>query len=253
MKFLFYWLACLLCFTTPAWSQDLILKNKLNEAKAGDYIVTAQGRLYTLLHVYSKEGNKLILEEINVPQSNIDLNNFSWRKWVESGAPGNSSWVMYQVNLSDGTMSQPYSFSANRFYLIPESDNFLTQLLNLKMTLVPANERKKAGAPPDNGAPDWRPLWQPPLIFEGRTIQNAFFNAFKARWPRDNSELSGKVIVAYLPDSQQQVPSYFPYWLEVSGLVGKAKIRIIDSGTGLVSPKDKNTVHNIFNPKPVQY
>ncbi len=253
MKTVFCWLACLLCFFVPGWAQDLVLKDKLNAAKAGDYIVTAQGRLYTMLHIFSKERNKLILEEINVPQSSINLDNISWKKWVEDGAPGNSSWVMYNIDLSDGMMSQPYSFTANRFFMIPESDNFLSQLLNLRMELILAKDRKRSGAAPDNGAPDWRPIWQPPLIFEGKTIQNAFFNAYKARWPRDNTELSGKVIIAYLPDTQQKVPNYFPYWLEISGLVGKAKIRIIDSGTGLVSPKDANFVKDIFNPKPVEH
>ena len=35
----------------------------------------------------------------------------------------------------------------------------------------------------------------------------------------------------------QNYPSYFPYWLQVNGVAGKAKIRIIDSGSNLKSPK----------------
>ncbi len=236
----------LLCFASFAFSDDLILKNKLKDAKPGDYIVTAQGKVYSLIHIYSKEDNRLILEEITVPQSKIPSENFSWRTWVNDNAPGNSSWVLYKINLADGTMSQPYSFTMNRYFSIPDSDNFLSQLLNLKLQIVKAHDRKRVGAAPDKGAPDWRPLWQPPLIVEGQTVTNAFFDAYKAQWPRDGSEMSGKTILVYLPDYNLKVPSYFPYWLEISGLVGKAKVRIVDSGTGLKSPKDENFIRSLF-------
>lgn len=236
------------CLATGLFGEDLelVLKDKLKNASPGDFIVTAQGKIYSVLHIYSKEDNKIILEEINVPQSKIPSENFSWRNWVSQSAPGNSSWVMYKINLNDGSMTQPYSFTLNRYFSIPDSDNFLRQLLNLRLQIVKATERKRAGVAPDKGAPDWRPMWQPPLIVDGKSINNAFFDAYKTQWPRDGSELSGKSILVYLPDANLKVPAYFPYWLEVAGLVGKAKVRIIDSGTGLKSPRDNTFVRSLF-------
>lgn len=237
---------CLLCLTSPILAQDLSLLSKLKGAVQGDYIVTAQGRGYTLLDIYSKTDNALILEEITIPASAVNTDNFSWRDWIAQGAKGNTSWIMYKVDLSSGNVSQPYSFTANRILSIPDRDNFLKQLLSLQWTLVPTSERKKSGPPPDQGTPDWRPLWQPPLIIDGKKIPNAFFNAYKTRWPSDGGEISGKSIVIFIPDPNMSVPSYFPYWMEVSGMIGKAKVRIIDSGRGIVSPKDKHFVQSLF-------
>ena len=50
------------------------------------------------------------------------------------------------------------------------------------------------------------------------------------------ADLSNKTIEIYLPRNSQIYPTYFPYWLQVNGVAGKAKIRIIDSGSRLKSP-----------------
>jgi hypothetical protein len=47
---------------------------------------------------------------------------------------------------------------------------------------------------------------------------------------------SGKSIEVYVPHENNKYPSYFPYWLQISGLISNAKVRIIDSGTGMISP-----------------
>ena len=85
------------------------------------------------------------------------------------------------------------------------------------------------------------------MIVEGQVVPGVEFNAWRTRWIKDDSELSGKVIDIYLPKDADKHLSYFPYWLQISGVVGKAKVRIIDSGLGLRSPKPKLT------PRPTQY
>ncbi len=92
------------------------------------------------------------------------------------------------------------------------------------------------GPKPFSG-PDMRPVWQPRLIIEGKPDDGVAFDAWRADWPRDGSDLSNKTIEIYLPKDNQSYPSYFPYWLQINGTAGKAKIRIIDSGSNLQSPK----------------
>ncbi len=83
---------------------------------------------------------------------------------------------------------------------------------------------------------DNRPFWQPRLIVEGTEITGVTFDAWRGRWPKDDSELSNKTIEVYLPSKESGYPCYF-HWLQVSGLVGKARVRIVDSGHNLKSPQ----------------
>lgn len=94
------------------------------------------------------------------------------------------------------------------------------------------------GPRPPEGARDTRRYWAPKMVYEGEVVFDLKFEAWKTRWPRDCTEMSGKTITAYLPEEgQRKYPAYFPYWLEIQGMLGKAKVRIIDSGKGLRSPR----------------
>lgn len=229
-------LLCWILSASPHLQADgLVLRENLKRAQPGDYLVISSSKTDTLMHIYDKQGNILTIEEIAVPQGRHS-NKISWKEWVRQNAPGNTSWVMYEIDLQTGQMLRYYSFSKNGWFEIPEADNFLSKLLNLKLTQIPLEARKRVGPKPNSG-PDWRPLWQPRMIAEGRPINNVQFDAWRTKWPRDGSELSGKIIEIYLPQDSQRYPSYFPYWLQINGVVGKAKIRMIDSGSNLQSPK----------------
>jgi hypothetical protein len=142
---------------------------------------------------------------------------------------------MYEIDLKTGQMLRYYSFTKKGWFEIADADNFLSKLLNLKLVKTPEQARKKVGPKPVSG-PDWRPIWQPQMIVDGKRIKGVSFDAWRTRWPRDGGDLSGKTIEVYLPQDSQRYPSYFPYWLQISGMVGKAKLRIIDSGSQLKSP-----------------
>lgn len=185
--------------------------------------------------IRNKNNQVLTIEEIAVPE-NKSPSKMSWKEWVNQNAPGNTSWVAYDINLNNGQMIRYYSFTKKNWFEIPDGDNFLSKLLNLRLTKIPDSARKKVGPPPISG-PDWRPLWQPRMIVNGEPIKNVPFDAWRTRWPQDGSDLSNKTIEVFLPRDSQLYPSYFPYWLQINGAVGKAKIRIIDSGTQLQSPK----------------
>ena len=227
-------------------AEEISLKDNLKLAKKGDYIVISSNKTQTLMHIYDKQGQSLIIEEVSIPESKRPP--LSWKEWMNLHAPHHTLWVMYEMDLNTGQMGRYYSFTKNNWFEIPDADNFLSKLLSLKLNRIPDNARKKVGPKPISG-PDWRPMWQPKMVVEGLPIKGIVFDAWRTKWPRDGSELSGKTIEVYTPRESANYPSYFPYWLQINGAVGKAKIRIIDSGFNLHSPKP--TLTNISEMKDV--
>ncbi|MEI8365136.1 MAG: hypothetical protein WCF65_01840 [Parachlamydiaceae bacterium] len=224
-------------FAASAAMAELLLRENLKRAQPGDYLVTAQNKNYTTLLIRSKTEETLSIEEITIPMARISQEGFSWRQWVQQGAPGHTCWIMYTIHLSSGTMQKTFSFTRNEWVTIPEAQNFFSTLLNLRLKLVDENERKKVGVPRSSDTVDRRRLWQPALVVDGKVVPEVYFDAWRTRWPSDNSELSGKIIEVYIPKENDKFPSYFPYWLQISGIVGNAKVRIVDSGSDLASPR----------------
>lgn len=217
-----------------------LLKTNLSRAQPGQYLVTAQNKNFSILLVEKKEGDILDIHEITVPSQKIPKAEFSWKNWIANGAPGSTSWLLYRIHIPTGTIQHTYSFTRNEWVSIPQAQNFLTTLLNLKFSQIPALERKKVGPSPVFGLPDLRANWTPPMIVEGKKIPGVSFTAWRTQWPKDGSELSSRTIEVYVPEESDKYPSYFPYWLQVSGLMGKAKVHIIDSGNG-ASGKPQST------------
>lgn len=226
-----------LCFflfiSASAIEGSLLLRDNLQNAQAGDYIVTAQGKNYCLLHIYDKAPGKLTIEEISIPSSKVPKHHFSWKNWAMEGAAGCTSHVLYSLDPSTGQMQNFFTQKQGRWYEVSPQGNFLSTLLNLQFQFVTPDQRRRVGITLSSN--DRRPLWQPKMVVEGRTIEGIHFDAWKAAWPKDGSDLAGKMIEVYLPQANTGYPSYFPYWLQISGLVGNAKIRIVDSGRGLTS------------------
>jgi len=222
--------------TGKAAAEEMLLRNNLVRAQAGDYLVTMQNKNYTVLLIQGKQKEQLTIEEVTVPMARIPSQAFSWRSWLANGAPGHTCWVIYTIDLPTGTMQHTYSYTRKEWISIPKSQNFLSTLLNLNLQQIPLNERKKIGPPPLFGSKDQRAIWQPHLIIDGKAVQGVAFDGWRTRWPKDGSELADKTIEVYLPQKNEGYPSYFPYWLQISGMLGKAKVRIVDSGSGLLLP-----------------
>lgn len=219
----------------PLNAEELYLRNNFQRAQTGDFIVVAASKTQTVMHISKKENQILSIEEIAVPQSRRPLN-MNWKEWVRQGAPGHSSWVTFDIDLKSGQMTRYYSYTKKNWYEIPEADNFLTKLLNLKFVKIHDQARKRIGPKARSGR-DNRPTWQPIMKVDGQIIKGVAFDAWRTRWPRDGTDLSGKTIEVFLPADSLSYPAYFPYWLQINGAIGKAKIRIIDSGSGLQSPR----------------
>lgn len=214
----------------------IYLRDNLKKSNPGDFIVTVQNKTYTLLRISDKSDQLLTIEEITIPMEKI-AKRHSWKNWVANNAPGNTSWIIYSIDLTNGKMKENYSFTKKTWYKVSDADNYLSKLLNLRLIKIPLKDRKKIGIPPDGGGPDWRVVWQPQMVVDGKVIPGVQFDAWRTHWPKDGSDLSGRTIEVYVPAENEKYPSYFPYWLQISGMVGKAKMRIIDSGQNLVSPK----------------
>lgn len=241
---LFLFLSLFIISVTSLFGEtnEMMLRDNLSKAKPGDFLVTAQNKNYTMMIIKSREGELLNVEEITMPMSRVPNEGFSWRNWVQQGAPGNTCWLMYTIHLPTGAMQQIFSFTRNEWVTIPQSQNFMSTLLNLNLKKIAYHERKKVGPPPASDQPDRRAYWQPKLVVDGKTVNGVIFDGWRTKWPKDGSELSGKIIEVYVPKENDKYPSYFPYWLQVSGVVGNAKVRIIDSGTGLYHNQLKNSL-----------
>lgn len=236
MKYIFLTFFIISTYFTALEAADpeIFLRNNLSKARKGDYLVTAQYKNYTILIIRNKDDTQLDIDEITLPMAKKPNNkSFSWRTWVQNGAPGNTCWVIYSIHQPSGTIQNTFSFTRNEWITIPQSQNFLSTLLNLSLKQIPANERKRVGPPPASDSTDRRPIWHPQMIVDGVPLKGVLFDAWRTRWPKDNSELSGRVIEVFVPKDSERYPTYFPYWLQINGMVGKAKVRIIDSGKDL--------------------
>lgn len=230
---IFYGVCLLFCLLfSTIQTEEMYLRDNLQLAHVGDFIVTSQNKNYTILLIDNINQSEITIEEITVPTHRITLKGFSWKNWISMNAPGHTCWVRYVIDTSSGQMKEYFSYTKNGWYTLQDSDNFLTTLLNLKLRKVSIKERKKVGPPPPSQVTDKRPYWQPKLVFEGQTVPGVTFDAWRTFWPKDSSDLSGKIIEVYVPQNPGAYPAYFPYWLQVSGIVGKAKVHIIDSGRG---------------------
>lgn len=198
-------------------SADITLHDRLPSAQVGDYAVIHQGRLYTFFHIISKKGETLGVEEISIPQPIARDTIHSWVAWRQEQAPFNSSWVLYQINIPSGNIENFYSFTQKTWCTVSEEESFLHTLLKLALT------------PKDSTSTP------PPMIVQGKPIQGASLQAYTTRWPRDNSPLSDRQLDLYLPSSPPTstapYPSYLPYWVQIEGFAGRAKLRIVDSGS----------------------
>lgn len=227
----------MLSCTSSYAENDLVLRDRLQRAETGDFLVMAFGKNITVMLIEGKTPATLTIQEISVPSSRV-AKQTRWKEWVQQDAPCHTAWVRYTVALESGQMLDYYSFTQHTWCDVSQTDHFLATLLNLRFKLIPFQKRKKIGPQPISGNPDNRRLWQPPMVFEGQTITNITFDAWQTRWPKDKSDLSGKIIEVYLPAEGSPYPAYFPYWLQISGLIGKAKLRIVDSGRNLTSPRN---------------
>jgi hypothetical protein len=226
MKYLFFVLICVsgYCFE---------LKERLEKAKNGDYIVFEANKMITLLAIRSVTPSSIVLEEISMPTQNLKKKPSSWSEWIQSKAPGHSSWTMVEIDPRTGQVLECYSFSKSCWMQMNAKDSLLSTLLNLPLKTIPQDKQRKIGPMPNADEPDFRKVWAPPLTYEGNKIENALFDVFETVWPKDNSEIAGKPVALYF-DQGGRFP--LPFWIQVETNHVSATLRAIDSGRNLPNP-----------------
>ncbi len=226
------------CFILVAWaftsaasaaSLDSPLLDRLERAKNGDFTVLEAGKTITLLAVRAKTERSLVIEEISAPADVVVKKNGTWGEWVKTHAPGHTSWSMMEIDLKTREIVECYSFSKSAWISL-HKEHFLLGLLQLPLTPVAANQRRRIGPLPQEGEADRRGIWNPPLMIDGKKLDHALFDVFQALWPQDGSELGGQTVSLYFDVGRQ---SLVPSWIQVDTAHATASMRAIDSGKNL--------------------
>ena len=202
------------------------IKNKFSTAKKGDYIVTLQNNIYSLLLVQDIKNETITISEISIPKNKVKKK-FSWRVWVEKNAPSNTSWNIYEIDLKNQKVLKCFSVSRNSFLNLENNDTFFLTLLNLKLLPLEKDKRKKIGPPPKNGQMDTRSIWNPKVKIDGKP-KKINFNVYQAAWPKDKTSFSGKILDIYF---NEDFP--FPFWIQVKGSHLEFMLKTMDSGKDL--------------------
>jgi len=209
------------------------LSEAFTKAEVGDFVVFAEQKHLTLFRIAASTEDEIAIEEITIPASLIDLTAVSWKKWLEEEAPHYSSWTVTRFEKKSGTLISCLSKVNHEWIENKPLFVFLPTLFQLPLVPVPKDEQKRIGPAPMAGEIDRRKLWVPKVIVNGKELlPPPPFEVYRTKWPKDGGELSEKTIYLYFPVSKEAL-SYFPYWVEIVGIVGKVKLRVVDSGKGL--------------------
>jgi hypothetical protein len=228
MKLFYLCLAILITSNLSA----LNLKERLSNGKVGDYIVTEEKNVCTLIRIHRILNKQITLEEITFPKS---AKPNDYQVWLTSYAKGATSWTIFDLNLDSNEISKAYSVLKNCYLSVNTESSFLIKLLSENFEPIPIEERKKIGARPKEGG-DFRKVWNPPFVFEGKNFAYKKPLAVKLLHPKDNSPLSGKRIELFFCNDIENFP--FPFWGQVTDSSEAAfKFRTIDAGRNLLSPK----------------
>lgn len=215
---------------------SLTLKEKLEQATAtpGSFIITEHQNNLSFIRLHSFKESFLFLEEINIPSHLLPKKGIHWEQWLKEKAPHHTSWVLYQIDLNQCKIIDCYSFSRESYISLSGQHSFLATLMTLPLEKVSLSERKKIGPKPPSDMPDTRKLWNPPKNLNGKKHANNHFEMMRARWPKDDSDLSGKMIDLYFDQDQPLFP--FPYWIEIGDGYNIFKINVLDSGYSNIFP-----------------
>lgn len=222
-----------LLLSAPSYSEELLFREKCQKAHAGDFIVTQLDDTYSLLFVREITAERLLLEEIAAPSNQIDTKTIRWAEWVKKKAPGHTSWTLYEIDMKTGQLIEAFSYSKRGWLYLDETQQFLSKLLSLPLTLLSDAERKKIGPQPASSEEDRRAVWNPPLFIQGKKQPKAQCDVWKGVWPEDGTPMGKCTVELYFSKAN---PSFaFPYWIELRSPHYTFKMRSVDSGSAITS------------------
>jgi hypothetical protein len=196
------------------------LREQIGQGEPGSYVVTSHGKQYTAFILRAKKEGVVDIDEISTPLAPSS----PWREWLMTGAPGHTSWVSYSVDTSRGALLSGYSHVKEEGLQLNNPEITFSLLLNLPLSPIPPENRRKIGSTPASDGPDHRKAWTPPVTVGGKAQDRPPITAFSSRWPTDDSVISGAAIEVYLSSSP------FPVWIDVKTPHYTGVIRTVDSG-----------------------
>jgi hypothetical protein len=206
------------------------LKESLQKGSKGDFIVTFQNNVYSLLLIQEITNKKITLFEISVPKKHVTKKDFSWKNQILKKSINSTSFNSYEIDISSGKLLTCFSFLKNSFFKIEDQNNFLTKFLTLPLTPVSNDKRKKIG-PLMNDEVDTRAFFSPPMIINGKKQKKPQYKVYQTVWPKDGSDLSGKTLDLYF-DDKSTFP--FPFWVQISTGNIEVMLKAVDSGKNLI-------------------
>lgn len=218
----------LLLFTT-VFAENFSFKEKLLNAKKGDFIVFEFNKFYSALCVFDIQNNNLILEEITISKDKFDKN-ISFRNWLENGAKKNSSWTIYKINLETNKINDAFSICKNSWIRLTANESLLTGLLDINLTKLQDNQRKRTGVYNHADNTVSSRVWNPTKTADGKKTINPKFDAYRSIWPDDGSQFAAKLFDIYFSQDFS-----FPYFVEIKNGNLSYMIKAVDSGRDLKS------------------
>lgn len=201
----------------PLQGQNYVLKESLQKAETGDYMVYETARFYTILYVTSKQDALITLEEISVAVDCINTlqgckEPFDFVSFVKKGALNASAWMTYHCDLAKGSVLKTFSHT-RKSEQAPSP--LLATLINLPCTKPTTRKMTKKGTP-----------WNPPLHFQGKAYHEVT-EEWTGTWPQDGSPLAG----AHLSLFTAKPPLLpLPYWIELQKDQRRVLLRSVASG-----------------------
>jgi len=191
-------------------------------------MVVVQNKNYTALHIVDKTPDSLIFDEMIIPEARVKQPFPGWRGWIQSEAPGRTSWVRYTLSLNPLKVTNRRSMTQQKNLPPCTEESLFFQLTHLPFQPLPDRARRSILNKEGKSVP-----WGPKLVVDGKLYPNVSFSAWVAQWPKDGSILSGKELTIYLPETSPHYPSFFPTFTKVKGGVERASFRVVDSGRNL--------------------
>lgn len=210
-------LTILVLLLFPLQGQNYCLRESLEKAESGNYVVYEQARFYTLLYIKERQQNFIIIDEVSVAAACIESMKrgsqpFDFVQWLKGGSLNSSAWITYSADLTTGLLLKTYSHVRKT----EQSPNpILSTLMNLSCEKATLRKMAKNGT-----------FWNPPLPFEGGILHNDT-SAWRAKWPSDASPLSGADLIIYTAEPPL-LP--LPYWIEIDKEQKRILLRAIASG-----------------------
>lgn len=177
----------------------------------GDLFVYDARSTIRVIHVQDVTPQEVQLLLLTATPDLLDREGYdSWISWFDHGYPEAASKERVRITL------HPFGVEC--------SDNvhsWIVSLLQLQLTPIPSDQRRRAGPRPLPGELDFRPIWNPSLVVDGVATPTVC-SAYSTLWPHDGSEIANKTLYMYFTDS---IP--FPVWIETAD--SAHHIRLIDS------------------------